>query len=460
MLKKILVQKQKWIEHKKIKKPLKKIKNKISINTRNFLTALNKNKPAFILECKKSSPSLGIINKNFNLNKISYVYKKYADVISVVTESNYFHGNIKNISIIRNQVSQPILCKDFIFDPYQIYLARYYQADAVLLMLSILNNNQYKFLSNLCLNMNLGILTEIHNLEELKRAIFLNAKVIGINNRNLKNFSIDINNTKKLAPLIHNKAIIISESGFYKNSQIRKLSSIVNGFLIGSSLMKKKNLKIAVKKIIFGNNKICGLTRFCDAQIAEKYGAIYGGLIFCKNSPRKINLDIAKKIVCIKNLKFVGVFQNQNINEIIKKILLLNLKIIQLHGIEDQEYINILQKKIKYKLKIWKSVGVNKNIYIYKNFSNVDKYIFDNIYPGSGKSFDWNILKNKNLNKIILSGGLNLINIKKALKLNCFGLDLNSGLEKNVGIKDKNKIKKIFQIFKKFIIKGKKNEKK
>ncbi|CAL4321270.1 Tryptophan biosynthesis protein TrpCF [Buchnera aphidicola (Chaitophorus populicola)] len=460
ILEKIIIKKKKWIENKKNKKPLKNFKNKISINTRNFIEALNINKPAFILECKKASPSLGIINKNFNLNKISKIYKKYANVISVITENNYFHGNIKNISIVRNQVPQPILCKDFIFDPYQIYLARYYQADAVLLMLSILNNNQYNFLSNLCKKMNLGILTEINNIKELNRAIFLKAKVIGINNRDLKNLSVDINNTKKLAPLISNKTIIISESGFYKNSQIRQLSTIVNGFLIGSSLMQKNNLKIAVKKIIFGNNKICGLTRIKDAKISEKYGSVYGGLIFCKNSPRKIKLKQAKKIICVKNLKFVGVFQNQNIDEIIKKIFLLNLKIIQLHGIENEEYINKLKKNIGYKIKIWKSIGVNKNIYFFKKYDNVNKYLFDNINPGSGKSFNWNILKGKNLKKIILSGGLNSTNIQKALILNCYGLDLNSGLEKKTGIKDKKKIKKIFKILRSFYYRRKINEKK
>ncbi|MCW5197689.1 bifunctional indole-3-glycerol-phosphate synthase TrpC/phosphoribosylanthranilate isomerase TrpF [Buchnera aphidicola] len=455
-LKKILIKKKKWIENQKIKKPIQYLQKKISIKTRSFIKSLNKNKISFILECKKSSPSLGIINKNFNLNEISSVYKKYADVISVITENHYFHGNIENISIVRNQVSQPILCKDFIFDPYQIYLARYYQADAVLLMLSVLNDNEYIFLSNLCKNMNLGILTEVHNIQELKRAIYLKAQVIGINNRNLKNLSIDINNTYNLAPLIHKKAIIISESGFYKNFQLRKLSSIVNGFLIGSSLMKKKNLSIAVKKIIFGNNKICGLTRIKDAKISEKYGAIYGGLIFCKNSPRKINFKKAEKITSIKNLKFVGVFQNQNISEIIKKVSLLNLKTIQLHGTENEEYIQTLIKHLGYKIKIWKSIGVNKNIYFYQKFLNVNKYLFDNINPGSGKSFNWKILKNENLKEIILSGGLNLTNVQKALQSNFFGLDFNSGLEKSIGIKDKHKIKKIFKIIRNYIIRKKK----
>ncbi|CAL4321021.1 Tryptophan biosynthesis protein TrpCF [Buchnera aphidicola (Sipha maydis)] len=450
ILKEILCKKKQWIDDKKIHIPIKHIKKNISIKTRNFIHCLKKKTPAFILECKKSSPSLGIINKKFDLKRIARVYKKYSSVISVVTEENYFHGNIKNISIIRNDVKQPILCKDFIFDPYQIYLSRYYQADAVLLILSILNDSQYIYLSNLSKKLNLGILTEISNLKELKRALKLNAQVIGINNRNLKDFSININQTKNLSPFIKNKSIIISESGISKNSHIKKLSSFVNGFLIGSSLMKAKNLELATKKIIFGHNKICGLTRYKDAEYAKKYGATYGGLIFCKNSPRKINKEISNTIIKIKDFLFVGVFQNQKIDYLLEKIFSLNLKIIQLHGEEDIEYIKLLKKNVGKKIKIWKSINVKNNKYFYQKNKEINKYLFDNHIPGSGKSFDWNILRKENKKKIILSGGLNIKNCKKASHIGCFGLDFNSGVEKKIGIKDKRKIKKIFCILRNF----------
>ncbi|CAL4320949.1 bifunctional indole-3-glycerol-phosphate synthase TrpC/phosphoribosylanthranilate isomerase TrpF [Buchnera aphidicola] len=450
VLEKILNKKKKWTDFKKLEIPLEDIKKKICIKTRNFIQALNIKRPTFILEFKKSSPSLGLINNNFNLKKISQVYKKYSSVISVVTEENYFHGNIKNIPIIKKYVKQPILCKDFIFDPYQIYLARYYQADAILLMLSVLNDEQYLYLSHISRKLNLGILTEISNLKELKRALKLKVKVIGINNRNLHDLSIDINKTKNLSPFIQNKSIIISESGIYTNQQVKELSPFVNGFLIGSSLMKSNNLEISIKKIIFGNNKICGLTRVKDAKYSKKYGAIYGGLIFCKNSPRKINKKISTQITQIKNLLFVGVFQNQKIEFILKKIFLLNLKIIQLHGIENSKYIALLRKKIGQKIKIWKSINVNQNKFFYKKNKKINKYLFDNKNPGSGKCFDWNILKKENYKNIILSGGLNTKNCKKASKIGFFGLDFNSGLEKRIGIKDKKKIKKIFNILRNF----------
>lgn len=140
---------------------------------------------------------------------------------------------------MRNNVYQPILCKDFFIDSYQVYLARYYKADAILLMLSILDNKQYMMLYNIAKELNMEVLTEVNNTTELHRAIQLNALIIGINNRNLHDLSIDLNRTKILSPLIKNR-IIISESGITENAQIKELSKMVHGFLIGSSLMSKK----------------------------------------------------------------------------------------------------------------------------------------------------------------------------------------------------------------------------
>ncbi|QCI17099.1 bifunctional indole-3-glycerol-phosphate synthase TrpC/phosphoribosylanthranilate isomerase TrpF [Buchnera aphidicola (Aphis helianthi)] len=443
ILDKIIRDKVDWIKHRKKIEPFKDIKNKINIKTRNFYNVLKNKNPFFILECKKSSPSLGIIKKKFNLIKITNVYKKYASVISVLTDEKYFHGNLKFINIVRNNVSQPILCKDFFIDPYQVYLARYYNADAILLMLSILSNQQYIILSKIAKKLNMGVLTEVNNIEELNRAIELDALIIGINNRNLHDLSIDLNRTRILSPLIKDK-IVISESGIEKNYQIRELSKIVNGFLIGSSLMSKRNLEISTKCLLFGHNKVCGLTRSIDAQISEKYGSVYGGLIFAENSLRKITKKIAKNIILNSNLKYIGIFQDQDINTILEISNELNLYAIQLHGDENQKYINSLRKKLPKDIKIWKAFSIQSKLPLL-NWNYVNKYLFDSAFGGSNTSFNWSILKNYTLNDVILAGGINIDNITLALKLNCFGLDLNSGIEISPGIKDHNKIKLIFQ---------------
>lgn len=432
-----------WIKDRKKKEPLKDIKKKINVKTRNFFNALKNKNPFFILECKKSSPSLGVIKKNFNLIEISNVYKKYASAISVLTDEKYFHGNLKFISIVRNNVYQPILCKDFFIDSYQVYLARYYKADAILLMLSILDNKQYMMLYNIAKELNMEVLTEVNNTTELHRAIQLNALIIGINNRNLHDLSIDLNRTKILSPLIKNR-IIISESGITENAQIKELSKMVNGFLIGSSLMSKKNLEISIKSLIFGNNKICGLTRSIDAQVSEKYGAIYGGLIFAENSPRKITKKIAKNVIFNSNLKYVGVFQNQDINTILDISNELCLYAIQLHGCENQKYIDLLKKRLSKNIQIWKAFSIQSKLPLI-NWDFINKYIFDSYSGGSNTSFNWNILKNYTLKNVILAGGINIQNCSLASKFNCYGLDLNSGVEISPGIKDHKKIKLIFQ---------------
>lgn len=444
ILKKIIQEKNDWIIYRKKKQPLIQFKSRINKKTRNFHDSLKQKKPFFILECKKASPSLGIIRENFNLIEISNVYKKYASAISVLTDEKYFHGNLEFINIVRKNVTQPILCKDFFIDAYQVYLARYYHADAILLMLSVLNNEQYIQLSQIAKKLNMGILTEVNNAEEVERALELKASIIGINNRNLHDLSIDFNRTYTLSSLIKKGIIIISESGIEKYRQVRDLKKFVHGFLIGSNLMSKKNLEIAVRSIIIGNNKVCGLTRATDIAMVEKHGAIYGGLIFVKNSPRNITVRIAQDNILNSKLRYIGVFKNEDIKIIVNIAETLSLYAIQLHGEEDQKYINALRKILPKNIKIWKAFSITSK-FPKTNYLNIHRYVFDSYTGGSNTSFDWSILDRKILDNVILAGGINSDNCILASKMNCSGLDLNSGVEISPGIKDKEKIKLIFQ---------------
>lgn len=443
ILQNILYDKVQWLKYQKNMQPLQHIKKKIVTSNRSFYQSLKSSFPNFILEIKESSPSKGIINSNLNIKNIIQCYKKHATVISVLTDKKYFSGTFERMSKVSMLVKQPILCKDFFIDPYQIYLARYYHADAILLMLSVLNDHQYQLLANLAHKMQMGVLTEINNPIELKRAIDLNAKVIGINNRNLNNLTIDINTTYQLAPLIPKNRIVISESGIYKNQQIKKLKKIVHGFLIGSSIMKSKNIHLKVNSMLFGNNKICGLTRTKDANRSKKLGAVYGGLIFIPNSPRNIQINTAHHIIQNTKLKYIGVFQNENIEKIQYLSQSCNLYAIQLHGTEDKEYITNLRKKISDRIQIWKAICIENNQQKL-NFKYIDYYLFDNFTGGSGICFDWKKTKQYNLSKVFLSGGLSHKNCIEASNLNCFGLDFNSHVEKKPGIKDYDKLKILF----------------
>lgn len=453
ILNKILSYKKEWIFTHEKKYPLHYLKSKTKLSKRNFYQALSytKNQTMFILECKKASPSKGIICKNFNPIQIARIYKNYATVISVLTDDKYFQGNFNILYQISKNTEQPILCKDFFISEWQIYFARIHQADAILLILSILNDATYLKLTKIAHTLNMGILTEIINENELKRAISLNAKVIGINNRNLHDFSININRTITLSKNIPNTITIISESGIKNHCQIKKLKNYVNGFLIGTTLMSQINLDIAIKKLILGENKICGITQTQDAYIAEKLGAVYGGFIFVSTSLRYINIDHAKRIVSIvKNLQYVGIFCNSNISYIINIVNTLGLSAVQLHGTENQNYINILKKKLPITCHIWKSINMNQKPLPTFNLSHINRYLLDNNKGGSGKTFNWSLLSNMQLDRIILAGGLTADNCSKAAHLGCLGLDFNSGIENKPGIKNHYKLAKIFKILRNY----------
>lgn len=195
VLVKIVNDKYQWIEERKAKQPLASFHPLLTRSERDFYQALSGDNTVFILECKKASPSKGLIREEFDLDYIASVYGEYASAISVLTDEKYFQGRFEFLPQVRAQVAQPVLCKDFMVDPYQVYLARHYQADAILLMLSVLNDDQYRELAAVAHDLGMGVLTEVSNEQELKRAVDLQAKVIGINNRNLRDLTTDLNRT-------------------------------------------------------------------------------------------------------------------------------------------------------------------------------------------------------------------------------------------------------------------------
>ena len=208
--------------------PLTTFEADLTPSDRDFYQAIEARReeglPAYILECKRSSPSKGLICEDFDLPEIVQSYSPYATAISVLTEPQYFGGDFINLKIAKAATNLPILCKDFIVDAYQIYLARYYGADAVLLMLSVLRDDEYRYLANIAHTLGMGVLTEVNDEDEVRRALKLRAKVIGINNRDLRDLSIDLGKSERLRALMPAEQIVISESGIRHYHDIRKLS--------------------------------------------------------------------------------------------------------------------------------------------------------------------------------------------------------------------------------------------
>ncbi len=444
ILAKIVADKAIWVEARKQQQPLASFQNDIVPSSRHFYDALQGARTAFILECKKASPSKGVIREDFDPARIAEVYKHYASAVSVLTDEKYFQGSFDFLPIVSGIISQPVLCKDFIIDPYQIHLARFYQADACLLMLSVLDDEQYQQLAAVAHSLKMGVLTEVSNQEELERAIALKAKVVGINNRDLRDMSIDLNRTRQLAPRLPPEVTVICESGIHHYSQVRELAHFANGFLIGSALMGEDNLAEAVRRVLLGENKVCGLTRPQDASAAYEAGAVYGGLIFAPTSPRFVNDDAAKAVMAAAPLRYVGVFRNSDPADIVQKVASFNLRAVQLHGEEDQAYVDQLRALLPEGVEIWKALSVGNTLPA-RDYSAIDKYIFDNGQGGSGQRFDWSLLGGQQLDNVLLAGGLAADNCIEAAKTGCAGLDFNSGVESAPGIKDANKLAAVFQ---------------
>ena len=459
VLQKIVLDKAQWVKTKETEFPLSQFKQNIQKSDRSFYDALAKGthqKPAYILECKKASPSKGLIRAKFNLEEIANVYKHYASAVSVLTDEKYFQGNFEFLPLVRDIVSQPVLCKDFMISEYQVYLARYYQADAILLMLSVVNDETYRVLADLAHSLGMGVLTETSNEKEFERALALGAKIIGVNNRNLHDLTVDLNRvvelTEKYSDRIPADVRIISESGIYNHKQIRQLQKVAHGFLIGSSLMGNQDLNNAVRSVIFGENKVCGLTRAQDVKIVYENGALYGGLIFVEHSKRCVSLRQAQELVTVAPLRFVGVFQNQEIDFIVKIANQLQLYAVQLHGAENEGFITALRQQLPENTQIWKAISVNTEAQSAVDFTddlNVDRYIFDsktaNQQGGTGKTFDWSLIPENLKHKIILAGGISPNNVEQAIQQNCLGLDLNSGVESSAGVKDEEKVRFVFE---------------
>lgn len=444
VLEKIVADKKLEIAGRKVAEPLASFINDVTPSQRDFHGALAAPGTHYILECKKASPSKGLIRDVFNLDEITTVYKKYATCISVLTDEKYFQGNFNYLKKVRESVNQPLIGKDFYIDEYQVYYARLHGADAILLMLSVLDDAQYQALATVARSLNMSILTEVSNEEEVMRAFALDANIIGINNRNLRDLSTDLATTEHLRSLIPTDKVVISESGIYTHDDVKRLRPLCNGFLVGSSLMAQTDLDLACRTLIYGQNKVCGLTRTDDAIAAYNNGAVYGGLIFYPKSPRFVDFDCAQAIVQSAPLKFVGVFVNADVTDIIEHAQRLQLHAIQLHGQEDSAFIATLKAQLPTGCEVWKAHSVAKQLP--ELVQGADRYLFDThsdtLAGGTGQQFDWQLLDEQA--GFMLAGGLNSQNIKQARGTHAIGLDINSGVETSPGKKCPTKIAAVF----------------
>ena len=258
ILKKICEDKKLELEILKRKCSLNTLKKLINdqITKRNFKTEIinsSKERKNYIInEIKKASPSAGEIINNYKPIEIAKIYEKAgAGAISILTEKNYFNGEIDHLSLVKKNTRIPILRKDFIIDEYQIYESKIYQADVILLIVSILSDDELRKFLNIANDLNLDCIIETHDENEIKRALKLNYPILGINNRNLKNLKTNITNSASLFTNISKDYTVIAESGIKTSADIKMYNDLgIFSFLIGESILRSKDYSTFIKDLL------------------------------------------------------------------------------------------------------------------------------------------------------------------------------------------------------------------
>ena len=413
---------------------------------RSLRAALGKPGACFLMEVKKASPSGH--RSGFSVEEAVTAYAPVADAISVLTDAPYFNGSLDDLCTVRARFDGPILAKDFIVDPRQVAEARLHGADAVLVILAMLDDSEAASIMREAQRFAMDVIVEVHDEVELDRALALGAEIVGINNRDLRTLKTDLAVTERLVGRVPDNRLVISESGIRDRSDVERLAPIVDAFLVGSSLMASEDIGQAARALVHGRVKICGLTRVEDALLAASSGATHAGLIFAEGSKRRVGSnarDIADAARS-SEAKTVGVFQDQDLAFVTATAHDLGLDAVQLHG--NETGLDGLKTALPETCEIWAASPVGTDVTPER--AGADRVLYDTQKDGrtggTGEMFDWSLLNGRPaLSNAFIAGGLNPSNVRDAQKVGSYGIDVSSGVESAPGIKDPSKVAELFE---------------
>ena len=439
-----------------------------------FEAALRQQDFNFICEVKKASPSKGIIAEHFPYLDIAKEYEVAgAAAISVLMEPDFFKGDKKYLQEIASTVKIPVLRKDFIIDEYQIYQAKVWGASAILLICACLDVPTLTKFRELADSLGLSSLVEAHDEQEVQMAIDCGARIIGVNNRNLKDFTVDVQNSVRLRNLVQDDVIFVSESGLETPEDIQVLrDNNIGVALMGETFMRSPN-KVEKLAYLYGPTyytpkvKMCGISKVETIPAVVEAKPDYMGLVFAP-SKRQVTVDQAKILVeelhrgyakkygsdteHDKNdtIKTVGVFVNETVDNLITIANEANLDAVQLHGDEDETFIQSLKERTN--VEVWKAIQIRTAADTEKWIdSSADMLLFDAYHKdergGTGEVFDWSSLDAFE-RPFMLAGGIDSTNVARAIRtVRPYGIDISSGIETN-GVKDDEKITAFIKIVK------------
>ncbi len=432
-----------------------------------FEAALRQQDFNFICEVKKASPSKGIIAEHFPYLDIAKEYEVAgAAAISVLTEPDFFKGDKKYLQEIASTVKIPVLRKDFIIDEYQIYQAKVWGASAILLICACLDVPMLTKFRELADSLGLASLVEAHDEKEVQMAIDCGARIIGVNNRNLKDFTVDVQNSVRLRNLVQDDVIFVSESGLETPEDIQVLrDNNIGVALMGETFMRSPN-KVEKLAYLYGPTYYTPKVKMCGISKVETIPAIvdakpdYMGLVFAP-SKRQVTVEQAKILIeelhkqCInhydiKVVKTVGVFVNETLDNLVRIADTANLDAVQLHGDEDEAFIQSLKERTN--VEVWKAIQIRTAADTEKWIdSSAEMLLFDAYHKdergGTGEVFDWSSLDAFE-RPFMLAGGIDSTNVARAIRtVRPYGIDISSGIETN-GMKDDKKITAFTKIVK------------
>jgi len=432
-----------------------------------FEAALRQQDFNFICEVKKASPSKGIIAEHFPYLDIAKEYEVAgAAAISVLTEPDFFKGDKKYLQEIASAVKIPVLRKDFIIDEYQIYQAKVWGASAILLICACLDVPTLTKFRELADSLGVSSLVEAHDEKEVQMAIDCGARIIGVNNRNLKDFTVDVQNSVRLRNLVQDDVIFVSESGLETPEDIQVLrDNNIGVALMGETFMRSPN-KVEKLVYLYGPTyytpkiKMCGISKVETIPAVVEAKPDYMGLVFAP-SKRQVTVDQAKTLVeelhkqytkrynngaeqsNDDEIKTVGVFVNETLENLVTIATEVNLDAVQLHGDEDEAFIQSLKERTN--VEVWKAVQIRSAADAEAWIdSSADMLLFDAYHKdergGTGEVFDWSCLDEFE-RPFMLAGGIDSTNVARAIRtVRPYGIDISSGIETN-GVKDDEKIK-------------------
>ncbi|HST37414.1 MAG TPA: hypothetical protein VLK25_12395, partial [Allosphingosinicella sp.] len=275
---------------------IESLRGQAAASTRSLRAALARPGARFIMEVKKASPSAGTL-ATVDAAAQARAYGGAADAISVLTDGPYFGGSLEDLAAVRRAFAGPVLAKDFIVDVRQVVEARLHGADAVLVMLSVLDDDAARLVIEEARGLGMEALVEAHDEAQVRRAVALGAPLIGINNRDLRTLEVDLAVTERLAPLVPKDRLVIAESGIAGRADVERLASHADAFLVGSALMRADDPAEAARALAFGRVKLCGITNAPDLDMAAAAGASHAGFVLVPGTPRAVTAAEAEAIL-------------------------------------------------------------------------------------------------------------------------------------------------------------------